>query len=231
MLSSSEYYLWEPYVKYRNFILECKNKDYDNSEVLHKHHIIPRHVFVNNSGWNLVNLTVEDHVKAHLLLSDCFEEGSSERIKNLQSARILNNMSIRDKEILNKIGDSYKGEGNPFFGKKHTDESILKIKENSSISKKGKKYEEIYPEKSSQEKDKRRLSVKNHWETLSEDEKSNRISKMSESLKGKMTGDKNPFSTPVLVDGVRYPSITAAANDKEVSQRLLFKRYEVIKLK
>ncbi|NBU05477.1 MAG: hypothetical protein EBT39_03910 [Sphingobacteriia bacterium] len=92
MLSSSEYYLWEPYVKYRNFILECKNKDYDNSEVLHKHHIIPRHVFVNNSVWNLVHLTVEDHVKAHLLLSDCFEEGSPEKIKlrsNIQENEIF----------------------------------------------------------------------------------------------------------------------------------------------
>lgn len=231
MLSSSEYYLWEPYVKYRDFILECKNKNYNNSETLHKHHIIPRHIFVNNSEWNLVSLTVEDHVKAHILLSECFEEGSAEKVKNLQSARILNNMSIRDREILNKIGDSYKGEGNPFFGKKHTEESILKIKENSSVSKKGKKYEEIYSEKSSGEKDKRRLSVKKHWEDLSKDEKSNRISKMSESLKGKMVGDKNPFSTPVLVDGVRYPSITAAAKDKEISQNLLFKRYEVIKLK
>lgn len=218
-------------MKYRDFIIECKNKEYDNSEVLHKHHIIPRHVFVNNSEWNLVHLSVDDHVEAHLLLSECFEDGSLERIKNLQSARILNNMSIRDKEILNRIGDSYKGEGNPFFGKKHTEESILKIKENSSISKKGKKYEEIYSEKSSQEKDKRRLSVKNYWDSLSEGEREKRISKMSDSLKGKMVGDKNPFSTPVLVDGVRYPSITAAAKDKEVSQRLLFKRYEVIKLK
>jgi hypothetical protein len=205
-------------------------KKYEVDQILHRHHIIPRHMGIDNSKENLISLSISDHIKAHILLSDCFEEGSIERINNLKSARVLNKNSDIDKETLIRISESFKGTGNPFYGKKHTEESILKIKNNSSKNLKDKKYDEIYKENSILEKEKRKTSVKKYWDNVTEEEKYKRSAKSSESLKGKMVGDKNPFSTPVLVDGIRYPSITAAAKDKGISQPLLFKRFEVIKL-
>lgn len=41
-----------------------------------------------------------------------------------------------DNEILKKTSERFTGEGNPFFGKKHTEESIHKMKKNSMLSKK-----------------------------------------------------------------------------------------------
>jgi hypothetical protein len=230
MLFKSEYYLWDPYVKYRDFLFSCIEKKYDPEQILHNHHIIPRHMGIDNSKENLISLSVSDHIKAHILLADCFEEGSIERTNNLKSARVLNKNSDIDKETLTRISESFKGAGNPFYGKKHTEESILKIKNNHKEILKDKNYDEIYQENSSIEREKRRISVKKYWDNITEEEKSKRISKCSESMRGKMVGDKNPFSTPVLVDGIRYPSITAAAKDKGISQPLLFKRFEVIKL-
>ena len=38
----------------------------------HKHHIIPKHMGGNNSNDNLIELSLDDHYTAHILLSECY---------------------------------------------------------------------------------------------------------------------------------------------------------------
>lgn len=64
-----------------DFLNQCSKKAYPKEEVLHKHHIIPRHLGGDNQKENIILLSVQDHAKAHLLLAECFEEWMPERIK------------------------------------------------------------------------------------------------------------------------------------------------------
>ena len=137
---------YKEYKIYMNFINECKNKQYDENLVLHTHHIIPKHLCTDrsivNSKKNLIKISVENHVQAHLLLANLYPDDTYEHISNLRSARILNKNSIREKDILKKITDSYRGEKNPLYGKTHTEKTRKKL--NTSFLRKGKNYSDIY---------------------------------------------------------------------------------------
>jgi len=101
-------------------------------------------------------------------------------------------MYIKEIEYIEKY-DSYNnvlnnttgGEG--FLGYKHTQEDKNKmsktLRENNNRS--GKTYDEIYPEKSAEEKEKRKNGVKNHWGNLSKDEKIERTKKAKETHRKK----------------------------------------------
>ena len=114
------------YSIYKNFLKECRNKIYSDDLALHNHHIIPRCLGGGNEKTNMIKLSVDDHAKAHLLMSNCFDENSYEQSANLKSARIIGSKSIKDKETLEKIANAYCGENNPFYGKTHTDETKKK---------------------------------------------------------------------------------------------------------
>lgn len=65
---------------YFNFISKCKSKNYESSESLHLHHIIPQYVLNKtaegrtylNSDDNLVLLSPDDHLQAHALLYEVY---------------------------------------------------------------------------------------------------------------------------------------------------------------
>ena len=99
--------LIEPCSKYKQFLDICKDKTYPEDCVLHKHHIIPKCLGGTNAKNNLIVLSVEDHIAAHLILSKCFDDGSAEQISNLRSARILNKKSIKDQETLKRIANTF----------------------------------------------------------------------------------------------------------------------------
>lgn len=130
--------------------------------------------------------------------------------KNLRSSRIIDNKSIKNKEDLDKISSTYSGEKNPFYGKKHDAETRELISKNLKGKLKGIKYDDLYGENSEIEKEKRREGVKKSWNYMSEDEYKKRRQNISSSLKGKMTGKNNPFSSRVSVDGIIYDSMTEA---------------------
>jgi len=229
MNSSSQVFL-EPYFEYKKFLEFCSKKNYSSSLVVHKHHIIPTHMGGDSSKNNLVDLSVTDHIKAHLLLSECFEEKSYERVANLQSARLLNRSSIKRKKDMSKISEAYLGENNPFYGKKHSMESLIPGKEFNKKKFKGKSFDEIYGERSLDERAKRKNSVKRHWESLTEEERKERRQNMSRSSKGKALGAKNPASFPLLIGGKRYECLKEALNELGISRFKLYKYYDVIKL-
>lgn len=204
--------LLEPYIIYKKFIDECRCKIYDENLNLQKHHIIPKHLNGTDDISNLVMLSIDDHVTAHLLLAECFEESSYEKKANLWSARIIKGLTPRTKEEKDHIRKMYIGENNPFYGRTHTKENREKIAERNK-KKKGIKYESLYGEEESiRQKEKRSLASKKYWENVSIEERKKRSNSISKSLKGKGTGSDNNFSRPLLVDGIRYETTKDAMN-------------------
>jgi hypothetical protein len=204
-MNNADFFDLDKYIKYLNFIKECRNKKYDSELVLHNHHIIPRHICADsellNSSKNLVKLSVEDHVKAHLLFAEMYDDDTYEHISNLRSSRILGGKSIRDVETLDAISKSYTGTKNPFYGKKHTEETRKKLSIVSNIHRIGKTYEEIYGKEGAEIERKKRAK-----KTRTDEEYKQSAKKISKKLKGKMSGDKNPFAQPYMVDGVYFGS-------------------------
>jgi len=189
-MKRSTFYHLSPFQIYIKFIKKCQNKKYGKDIVLHGHHIIPKHVWNVPENKEKIFLSVNDHIKAHLLLAECFEQNSYEYNSNMRSARLLNSKSIRSKKILSKIRKTYSGKNNPFFGKKHSDATIKKIAEHTRKQCKNKKYDERYGLLASVEKHKRSIGGKNMWKNISEEDKSKRIQKASNSLKGKIPWNK-----------------------------------------
>lgn len=221
------------YCNYLEFINECRNKNYDESLVLHKHHIIPIHMCADSelvdSVRNIVKLSVDDHVKAHLLLSEMYEVGTYEYSSNLKSARILNRKSIKDSYTLKKISKAYESVNNPFYGKTHTDEVREKLKESGYMFK-NISYEERYGRRCDIEKEKRSKGVKKYFESATDEWKKRRSENLSKSLKGKFSGGKNPNAKKIMVNGITYESVSDARRILGVSRYKLFKHYNVKKI-
>jgi hypothetical protein len=80
----------------------------------------------------------------------------------------------------NGLNSTFGGEG--CLGYEHTDETRKKISHmlTNGASHKGKTYEQLYGDKSVEEKNKRRLSVKTGWKNMSEEDKQNRVDKIKE---------------------------------------------------
>ena len=230
MKNSAKVYHLIPLQKYKKFINKCKDKKYSKNLVLHKHHVIPKHAWNSIENNEIVSLSVIDHITAHLLLADCTDKGTYEYNANLRSARILNKKSIRDKKTMDKIRKSYCGINNPFYGKTHSDlhksDMADKARKLKDIT-----YEERYGKDSNNEKIKRSKGVKESWKLMSNEEKTERILKMSIASKGKNLGSKNPMSYPLLVDGKRFECLQDALSTYKLSYHFLFKLHSVKKLK
>lgn len=80
----------------------------------------------------------------------------------------------------NGLNATIGGEG--CLGYIHSPEMRVKISEavKNGNSHKGKTYEELYGDKADEQREKRRLSVKNGWGTISDDEKEKRVNKAKE---------------------------------------------------
>jgi group I intron endonuclease len=80
----------------------------------------------------------------------------------------------------NGLNATIGGEG--CLGYIHSPEIRVKISEavKNGNSHKGKTYEELYGDKADEQREKRRLSVKNGWGTMSDDEKEKRVNKAKE---------------------------------------------------
>jgi hypothetical protein len=103
--------------EYLDFIEECKNKNYENV-ITQKHHIIPKHMGGDNSNSNLIELSLDDHYTAHILLSKCYD-GKYKR-ENLASAIMVKGY-IDNSDILLEYQKSLTGNGNPNYGNKWDD--------------------------------------------------------------------------------------------------------------
>ena len=102
-------------------------------QVLHKHHIIPRHAGGTDDPSNLVYLTIEEHANAHKLLYEQYK-----RKEDYLAWKGLSGLIGQDELFFQKcsLNSSRPGKLNPFYGMKHTDETKRKI----SDKKKGHSY-------------------------------------------------------------------------------------------
>jgi hypothetical protein len=95
-------------------------------KLLHKHHIIPRHAGGTDDASNLVYLTIEEHAEAHRLLFEKYGRREDYLAWKGLAGLIGKDEIIKEKNSLNS---SRPGELNPFYGKKHTEETKQKISE------------------------------------------------------------------------------------------------------
>jgi len=95
-------------------------------QVLHKHHIIPKHAGGTDDPSNLIELTLEEHANAHKKL---FEQYG--RQEDFLAWKGLAGLIGKDEMFLLKcsLNSSRPGELNTFYGMKHTDETKRKISE------------------------------------------------------------------------------------------------------
>lgn len=120
--------------KYLRFIEHCRKKNYHPSEYLEKHHIVPRHDGGGDNEENLIRLSLKDHIIAHkiryeiygnkydLAASSYMSGQSAEAKKAICSANGSKSKGRKlTEEHKNKL--SKPGELNPFYGKKHTEET------------------------------------------------------------------------------------------------------------
>ena len=217
------------YNVYKSFLEECRKKVYSDNTVLHKHHIIPKCIdpTIPNKT-NLIKISVEDHITAHLLLAKCFTEGSYERLSNIRAAKILSKGSIKDKEVLTEVYKFSKGELNSFYGKKHSEETKQKLREATIKTRTNVSYNDFYGSRADIEKQKRSLSVTKVWELRSEDEKK----LIKEKIKNKKmlfdyTGSKNPNAKCIIVDGIKFESVIDAQKKLNKSRYKLFKEHKI----
>lgn len=109
--------------RYYKFIDECRMKLYEGGT--HRHHIIPRFMGGDDSTENKVVLSYDDHLQAHLILAECFPDGSRERIGNLASAKMISMWwanGVED-DFGKRIGKKMRGKNHPLFGRKRPDHS------------------------------------------------------------------------------------------------------------
>ena len=136
--------------RYLRFIESCKHQVIEG--FCEEHHIKPRSLGGQDTFDNLVKLTYRQHFIAHLMLSKIFKGNS--QIKMAHAAWNMVNRDggirtnsktysmLREKRS-NILSVTLRGENNPMFGKKHSEESKRAL----SLKLKGKKKPESQREK------------------------------------------------------------------------------------
>jgi len=95
-------------------------------QVLHKHHIIPRHAGGTDHPNNLVYLNIEEHAEAHRLLYETYSRKEDYLAWKGLAGLIDKDEIYREKCSLNS---SRPGKLNTFYGMKHTKETKRIISE------------------------------------------------------------------------------------------------------
>lgn len=134
------------------------------------HHIIMKSLGGSNNKINLVKLTIKEHRLIHELLykiNPCKQTAAALHFVNysLRYNKNFNNKTYEKARLI--MAKNMKGINNPFYGKKHTKETKLKI----SLILKYNEFNGMYGKQHTEES-KRKMSI-------------NRIGKYSSHLKGK----------------------------------------------
>ena len=127
-------------MNYREFIDSIKNSRpnvwFEYSE---RHHIIPRCLGGTDDENNLIYLTYREHFIAHKLLADENPEVTGLFYALFRMCDGKRDVSKEEYayiklEISKRMSSEFKGEGNPFYGKHHTEETKLIMRERKRLS-------------------------------------------------------------------------------------------------
>lgn len=184
---------------YNSLIEKCKSTNYSDDIVVEIHHIVPKCMGGDNSKENLVKMPTREHIVAHMLLARIYPENPKIIIalalildtRDVSSSRISSRMVAYFREERRfALSESRKGENNPNYGHKHSNESKKLMSEKT----KGENHW-LYG-KSHKESTKKKISESlmgeknpNYGKTFSEEHRKN----ISKSRKGKFVGEKNSF--------------------------------------
>jgi group I intron endonuclease len=119
------------------------------------------------------------------------------------------------------------GEG--CIGYKHDSDTIKLLKELPN-NHKDKTYDEIYGDKSIEQKKKRSESLKKYWSNMSGEEKSKRVENLKKTLKINGSGKcgKNGFSKFIIIDGITYDCWSHAEKTLGINKYWIKKQYDVV---
>jgi hypothetical protein len=229
-MKHAAYFKLKEYKEYLKFIELCRTKSYDMRLVLHNHHIIPKHLWndetksVNNSS-NMIKLSVNDHSESHLLLAKCYDDDTYEYTSNMRSARIISGKSIKDKLILDEISKTYIGEKNPFYGKTHSEETKAIISAASKKKWQGVSYENRYGVEGAEIERKKRSK-----KTRTDEQYREAAKKTAEKLKGRYIGEKNPAAQAYMVDELVFGCKNDMLYHFGISMYLLKKLKKIIRI-
>jgi hypothetical protein len=127
---------------YSALILKAQSRNLDETIYTEKHHIVPRSFGGKNNNSNLVKLTAKEHYIAHALLWKMkfdpeyhskmsyalrlmiFGSGTKNQLRNYKChSRLYETVRLEFSEAHSR---NMTGSNNPFYGKKHSQESIDK---------------------------------------------------------------------------------------------------------
>lgn len=168
----------------------------EHPDPTHKHHIIPKFMKGRDVVDNLIELSYEDHLEAHLILANSFEEGSWEYIGNMCAVQHLKNWVEGSCTVANLSGIN-----NPMYGRPSKFKGVPRSAEaklNISKALKGRTFSKEWKHK-----------LKN---SAAKRDNSN-IGKYDKS------GDKNPSAKSVVevATGQLYTTMMAASSSRGVS--------------
>ena len=129
VFNDSKYTCW-----YRNIIVAaadaCSART-NSLAVYHKHHIIPRSLGGVDSQDNLVLLSPREHYVCHLLLVKMTEGAARSKMVfaffrfSPKNSNVISSKSFE--RFASSFGKTLSGSGNPFYGKKHSAETLQKF--------------------------------------------------------------------------------------------------------
>ena len=203
--------------EYLQFIEECRNKDYGDLAT-QKHHIIPIHMGGNDYKDNLIELSLDDHYTAHLLLSDCYD--GLYKQQNIAAAIFIKGY-LDNLDKLNEYQKTLSGSNNPNYGNRWTDEKRKmhsdKIKEMWANPDNLKKIMKPKLDTSKMGKHDKRGEKNPFYGKTHSDEVKDKLSKLK---KG-----KKPSNTKWLeIDGNTYHGLTEASNHTGIKSTTIWHR-------
>lgn len=218
------------YEKIYNRLITTAQTRGPNDGYTETHHIIPKCMGGTDDGANLVELRADEHYMAHLLLMKMNPDhlGLVVKAVNCMSMNSATHMRHTNKSFRyarERMSKLQSGEGNHFYGKKHTEETKKKI----SAAHKGKIVSESTREKL-RENGLKMVFSEEHRRKISQglsgerngmygvghsDETKKILSEMT--LARDLSGSRNPSAHPVVIDGIKYGCKKDAADALGIS--------------
>ena len=189
-------------------ILDTRGRFNCGEEYHETHHILPRCLGGTNDKDNLIDLFAREHFIAHKLLT--LENPHNEKLAyawwqmchctNDEAEYEVTPYEYEDarQRVSAFLSESRKGENNPFYGKRHTQESKNKMSESHSG--------ENHPlfGKSMPQETKRKIGEANKGKKRSQESRRN----ISEAHKGKQVGKDNPRAKAVYCEELKEIRLT-----------------------
>lgn len=120
------------FFRYIHFIQTRPCRPYKAGET-HRHHILPKALGGGNEEANLIILTCREHFIAHLILWKCYGGKMTKSfhfMRNKRMSQPLHLSSCQFQRLVKERTLSSMGQGNPFYGKHHTEETRALMSKN-----------------------------------------------------------------------------------------------------